>query len=379
MTFSSFRKGHDMIQYRTIHADEINRALFQDFIRRQVVTDCWRREEGRWVVRSDPFTDDWSQEDYRTLIACLKNTARTGGLVYGAFREGSLKGFTSVEPELFGGELRYLDLSCIHVSEDMRGQGIGKTLFCAAMDWAGKRGARRLYISAHSAVESQAFYKAMGCVEAQMYHQKHVEAEPYDCQLECVLPTEGSPKSPLLRERVDAGQENGARQVRELADLSFDCQVRELTGEDASEILALSQGNPLFYQHCPPPATRESILADLRALPPGTAREDKYYLGFFREGKLIALMDLIFHYPDRKRAFIGLFMVEQACQGRGVGSRIIEETAGFLKRRSFEAVRLAYAGGNPQSRSFWRKNGFVETGEKTDKGDYVAVAMERRL
>lgn len=93
----------------------------------------------------------------------------------------------------------------------------------------------------------------------------------------------------------------------------------------------------------------------------------------------MALMDLIFHYPDRKRAFIGLFMVEQACQGRGVGSRIIEETAGFLKRRGFEAVRLAYAGGNPQSRSFWRKNGFVETGEETDKGDYVAVAMERRL
>lgn len=46
---------------------------------------------------------------------------------------------------------------------------------------------RKLYISAHSAVESQAFYKQMGCVEAQVYHLKHVEAEPYDCQLECKL------------------------------------------------------------------------------------------------------------------------------------------------------------------------------------------------
>ncbi|MDE7266162.1 MAG: GNAT family N-acetyltransferase, partial [Lachnospiraceae bacterium] len=82
---------------------------------------------------------------------------------------------------------KYLDLSSIHVSEDMRGQSIGKALFTAAKEWAKNKGARKLYISAHSAVESQAFYKAMGCVEAQVYNQKHVEAEPYDCQLECEL------------------------------------------------------------------------------------------------------------------------------------------------------------------------------------------------
>ncbi len=88
---------------------------------------------------------------------------------------------------MFGKEQRYLDLSSIHVSEDMRGQGIGKSLFLAAKEWAKSRGAKKLYISAHSAVESQAFYKAMGCVEAQGYNQMHVEAEPYDCQLECEL------------------------------------------------------------------------------------------------------------------------------------------------------------------------------------------------
>lgn len=340
-----------MIQYRTINVDEINRALFQDFIRRQIVTDCWRREKGQWVVKSDPFTDDWSEEDYRTLIACLENTSRTGGFVYGAFRDGSLKGFASVEPELFGGALKYLDLSCIHVSQDMRGQGIGKNLFRAAMDWARKKGARRLYISAHSAVESQAFYRAMGCVEAQVYNQKHVEEEPYDCQLECLL----------------------------LSELSRCYQVRELGEEDVEDVLALSQGNPLFYQYCPPPVTRESILADMQALPPGTAREDKYYVGFFRQGKLTALMDLILHYPDEKRAFIGLFMVDQSCQGKGTGSRIMEEAAGFLKSQGFEAIRLAFAKGNPQSRGFWRKNGFVETGEESGRAGYVAVVMERRL
>ena len=176
-----------MIEYRKLGSGEITRELFKHFIRHQDVTDCWRKEDGKWVVKSCPFTDDWSEEDYQKLTGCLKNTAAAGGFVYAAFCGGRLKGFASVEPGLTGGELKYADLSNLHVSEDMRGRGIGRILFDAAKEHAKKAGARRLYISAHSAVESQAFYREMGCTEAQAYNQKHVEAEPYDCQLECVL------------------------------------------------------------------------------------------------------------------------------------------------------------------------------------------------
>ena len=176
-----------MIQYKDLKEDEINRELFRGFIRRQVVTDCFRKEDGKWIVRAAPFVDDWTEQDYQFLTACLKHTVHTGGLVHAAFEDGGLKGFASVEPGLFGAEQKYLDLSSIHVSEDMRGKGIGKTLFLAAKEWARSQGARKLYISAHSAVETQAFYKSMGCVEAQVYHQEHVEREPYDCQLECAL------------------------------------------------------------------------------------------------------------------------------------------------------------------------------------------------
>ncbi len=175
------------MEYRKLYKKEIDRKLFSKFIRHQTVTKCWRREEGEWRIKDAPFIDDWTEQDYATLIDCLKHTLESGGFVYGAFLRGDLKGFVSVEPVLFGGKRKYLDLSCIHVSEDMRGQGIGKVLFEAAKKWAKEAGACKLYISAHSAVESQAFYKAMGCREAQEYCQKHVEAEPYDCQLECSI------------------------------------------------------------------------------------------------------------------------------------------------------------------------------------------------
>ena len=176
-----------MIQYRDLSPGELSPELFAAFVRRQVVTDCWRREGEEWVIRKAPFIDDWSAEDIQTLVSCLRNTLNTGGLVRAAFLGGALKGFVSVEPTLFGGEHRYLDLSSIHVSQDLRGSGTGRALFSAAADWARARGAKKLYISAHSAVETQAFYRGLGCVDAQLPDPRHMEAEPFDCQLEYTL------------------------------------------------------------------------------------------------------------------------------------------------------------------------------------------------
>ena len=176
-----------MITYRNVREEEINRELFRYFIRHQEVTKCWRKVNGEWIIKDNPFVDDWSEKEYEILVKCLRNTVHTGGFFYAAFYNDELKGFVSVESQIFGDENQYLDLSSIHVSEDMRHQGIGEKLFSEAKRWAKNNGGKKLYISAHSAVESQAFYRKMGCVEAALYNKEHVEQEPYDCQLECSL------------------------------------------------------------------------------------------------------------------------------------------------------------------------------------------------
>ncbi len=174
-----------MLQYRKLSAEEICPQLWDGFIRRQLVGACWRKIDGAWCVRDDPFVDDWSPDDIRALAEELKQTALAGGLVLAAFDGGAMKGFVSVEAEPFGAEGEYLDLTNLHVSEEMRGRGIGTALFSEARAYARERGAKKLYLSAHSAVETIAFYRKLGCVEARIRHQKHIEAEPFDCQLEC--------------------------------------------------------------------------------------------------------------------------------------------------------------------------------------------------
>ena len=60
-------------------------------------------------------------------------------------------------------------------------------------------------------------------------------------------------------------------------------EVRRLDERDVDAILAVCKGNSLFYQYHPPVATRESILADMTALPPNKRMEDKAYVGFLRK------------------------------------------------------------------------------------------------
>lgn len=175
------------VSYQILSSSQIELPLFAHFNRHQEVTRCWRKENGKWMLKDAAFVEEWSSAQYEFLVKCLKNTIDTGGFVFGVFRKKMMIGFASVESRHFGSKNQYVQLSCIHVSCESRGQGVGQRLFQCACIGARKLGAGKLYISAHSAEETQAFYHAMGCVEAKEYDRELAEAEPCDCQLEYKL------------------------------------------------------------------------------------------------------------------------------------------------------------------------------------------------
>lgn len=153
--------------------------------------------------------------------------------------------------------------------------------------------------------------------------------------------------------------------------LSNTFDVHRLGAEDTDLIFALSCKNRIFYRYHPPFVTRESIQEDMRALPPGKDDKDKYYIGFFENETLVAIMDLILDYPARDIAFIGLFMMNSEYQNKGFGSKIISECADCLKTLGFHKIRLAVDKENPQSNVFWKKNGFTVI----DEGEYFIMEL----
>ena len=177
----------NQIVYRDITKEDISPALLEGFIRRQVVTRSRRRIGGEWRIVDTPFIDDWDSDDFARKLRDIGETISTGGYAAGAFLEGRLKGFALVCAKPLGSRSQYLDLDSMHVSADVRRRGIGRRLFLMAAEWAGRIGAEKLYISAQSSVETQAFYSSLGCVDAAEPDDAHVKDEPFDCQLEYLL------------------------------------------------------------------------------------------------------------------------------------------------------------------------------------------------
>ncbi len=175
------------LRIRRIKEGNLSKELFDCFNRYQEVTRVFRARGGKWVIKDAVFTEEWGENEKEELVRCLANTLQTRGIIYGAFDGERLVGFFSLEGKRFGSQNQYVELSSLHVDYDYRGRGIGRKLFDCACSCAGNLKAKKIYISSHSAVETQVFYKKMGCVEATEFHPDSLAKEPCDCQLEYTL------------------------------------------------------------------------------------------------------------------------------------------------------------------------------------------------
>ncbi len=148
--------------------------------------------------------------------------------------------------------------------------------------------------------------------------------------------------------------------MRRLKPETFSAQydVRLLNRAHVPEIFALYASNPQYFSSCADTAEPAHVLRDMSLLPPGKTSEEKYYAGYFLDGNLVAVLDLIDGYPDARTAYIGFFCVHGALSRRGIGSLILSELFACLRGEGFSTVRLGYDPKNPQASAFWVKNGF---------------------
>jgi len=164
----------------------------------------------------------------------------------------------------------------------------------------------------------------------------------------------------------------------DISKLSKRYSARILEEPDIELLVEICKQNTVFYEYTEARPTKENILDDMKATPPGIDMQDKYYFGFFDGRELVAVMDLIDGYPKAEIAYIGFFMMHPKYQGKKIGTAIIDEAVKYLSDIGKTAVRLAIDKGNPQSTHFWKKNGF-EVIFEADVNGWTKLVAEKKL
>lgn len=167
-----------------LNANNFNENSLDNFKLNQNVTKCWRKVNGTYKLLPVSYTEDWNLSERKKMARKIISAINCGSTALAAVTDNYVTGFALLNNYLFGSEKQYVDLSEFYVAETFRRRGIGKKLFEQICSEAKRSGAKKLYISAHSAEESIAAYKKYGCVPAEEPDAAHIEKEPFDLQLE---------------------------------------------------------------------------------------------------------------------------------------------------------------------------------------------------
>jgi RimJ/RimL family protein N-acetyltransferase len=111
-------------------------------------------------------------------------------------------------------------------------------------------------------------------------------------------------------------------------------------------------------------------------LPEGKAYDDKFVFGIFVDARMVGCADLIRGYPDPGAAHLGLLLIAEEFQRQGIGAEACRQIEREIRGwGTCSRIRLGIVGTNYHVLPFWRRLGFVKTGE-TKPYRYANVLSE---
>lgn len=174
-------------EYKKLQKSDFHDGLLDSFNRYQETKRVVYMQDNSLLEKDDYFIENWDKEKKIKMINYFKNLVEKNGIFIGVFFQENLIGFGTLENIIFND---YINLHYLHISNEFRNRGLGKILFNYLSDEALSLGAKMLYISTHPSVETQNFYRKMGCVLTKNINPEILALEPFDIQLEKIISAE---------------------------------------------------------------------------------------------------------------------------------------------------------------------------------------------
>ncbi len=101
------------------------------------------------------------------------------------------------------------------------------------------------------------------------------------------------------------------------------------------------------------------------AIPDNFEHSNKHVIGVYSENELVGVIDLLIGYPNKTTAFIGLMLLSEQNQTKGMGREIFKKLEKYIHCfESISKIRLSVVESNSSVIKFWQKMGFNLTGER---------------
>jgi predicted N-acetyltransferase YhbS len=177
----------NFMNIRLLQRDEI--PLIWQIDRREIVQNIYILQDGKLILKPDCFDiQGWPPGEEELYTPLLLDCYDRDGTFWGAFENDVLIGVAILESKFIGSQLDMLQLKFLHVSRDLRKQGVGSRLFMMAVEKARALDAKKLYISATPSENTINYYLRLGCALAAEIDPELFELEPEDIHLEYVIP-----------------------------------------------------------------------------------------------------------------------------------------------------------------------------------------------
>ncbi len=158
--------------------------LLADIDRSEVITHCYRMQEGKLVAFAAPFAVPcWDSEELQQLIQRNSKMRAKGGSLMAYYWEDKVIGMVSLSDQFLDQPAQFLVLDILYTSAQARGRGVATKLFTAALTEAKARSARGLYICATPTTNTVDFYLKRGCSILAAPNPELFAKEPEDIHL----------------------------------------------------------------------------------------------------------------------------------------------------------------------------------------------------
>ncbi|MCH5462188.1 GNAT family N-acetyltransferase [Lactobacillus sp. LC28-10] len=148
--------------------------------------------------------------------------------------------------------------------------------------------------------------------------------------------------------------------------LAYD--VRELTHDDEDDIYQLQKQHQqffdLFLDH---QLTKREATSDLDEVASEASAAQKHYLGLFKDGKLVATIDLTIDYPLPQLVWLGQYFVDDSQISANERTTIINQILAVLKQLTAVQVQLLVLKADQPSRDFYENAKFELLSETRTK------------